>query len=196
MNNRVAIDVAMFLPPEIEEQAMALNRDLIKGQPNPPVVLDKNPCLPHASLLMAGIEREDIGAISEKLGRLVASVMPFDVKIIGSYHMGTEEDSSFSGLELEGNERLQKLHEGVVEIVRPFKLDGITKDMFTEGSETDDFIPPYVETFFDTQCGKKYWPHITVGHGPLPEVEPRTFTASRVEICHLGNWGTCRKVLG
>lgn len=196
MTNRVAVDVAMLLPPEIEEQAMALNRRLIAGQQNPPVVLDKNPCLPHASLVMVGLEKENIESIAGEMRRLVKEVMPFDVKIFRSFHFGTEEEPFFSELQLEMSKKLEELHAGTVEIVRPFRVRGITKDMFTEGNETDDFIPPYVETFIDDQCFEKYRPHITIGHGPLPTVEPRTFTASRVGICHLGNWGSCRQVLG
>ena len=43
-------------------------------------------------------------------------------------------------------------------------------------------------------------PHITLGHGSadpgaVPRIEPFTFDADTVAVCHLGRHCTCRKVL-
>ena len=138
---------------------------------------------------------ESVDKIAEELRGLIEGLMPMELKIAGSYHMGTDEEPSFSGLEIEKNDKLQRLHEGIAKVVRPYHLSQVTKEMFITGDKTDDFIPPYVSSFFEEQCGEKFWPHITVGHGKLGPVDPRVFVADTVAICHLGSWGTCREVL-
>lgn len=199
MSEIIAIDVALMLPPEVEDLAMGLNKELIAGQRAeglvPAIVLDKNPCLPHASLVMAAVSRANVEKIAGELRELVNGLMPMELKIIGTYHMGTNEKPYFSGLEIEKNYKLQKLHEEIARVTKPYHVRDVNKEMFITGAETDDFIPPYVGSFFDEQCGEKFWPHITVGHGELSNVLPQSFVVSAVAICHLGRWGTCREVL-
>jgi len=42
-----------------------------------------------------------------------------------------------------------------------------------------------------------FFPHITIGYGVVtePMMFPMDFVAPQLALCHLGNHGTCRKVL-
>jgi len=187
----IAIDVALLPPPEIEQLAMDLNASLIEGVDDPPIRLDKNPCLPHATVVMAGVEEGSVDAIAERLKVVVSELMPFRAEISQTYG----EENDFCGLELVKSPEILEFHKRVAAIVQPLAQSGITNEMFIT-EELDGFMVPYMENFFQESSFENYYPHITVGHGQLGSVDPHTFVFDRVAICHLGMWGTCQKILG
>lgn len=192
---KIAVDVALLPPPEIEELAIEMNAGL-REMNEPRIILDKNPCLPHATICMGTIDTADIEAIGKELRELAEKILPLELELIGTYHEGTEKEIGFSGIEIARTDPLMELHKGVVDILRRYSVGDASKEMFAQGAETDDFIPAYVSRFFEDSTGDNFFPHITVGFGKPRDLEDvQRFIGARVALCQLGNWGTCQKKL-
>jgi hypothetical protein len=105
---------------------------------------------------------------------------------------------SGSWLNLKNNATLQELQQAIVREIDHLLDHNAAADMFV--TDHDETINPDcfhwindVETSFGANNFK---PHITVGDlAPEPSVFPLLFTASRLAICQLGNYNTCRKIL-
>jgi len=173
-----------------EEQIKTPSRSWVGSE----IVLDKNDCIPHISLAMGCVNRGDIARISGLLQPLAASA-PKNLRMVG-----IQKSTSFSGeivsvLQVERATPLQKLHEEICEMVRPFFAYDAVENMVAggrAGQTTLQWIKDYpAKSSYDS-----FSPHITVGYGDLPDrVLPVDFAVSRLAICHLGNHCTCAKVL-
>jgi hypothetical protein len=56
---------------------------------------------------------------------------------------------------------------------------------------------PYIQNFTQNSSYKNFNPHITIGDGIFERKLKLQikFTASRLALCHLGNYCTCREIL-
>jgi hypothetical protein len=54
----------------------------------------------------------------------------------------------------------------------------------------------WINGYFKNSSFENFKPHITTGFGKIDSVVlPIYFNASKLAICHLGNFCTCRKIL-
>ena len=187
---KIPIDIVIILPEDIQERAIELNKELIKENDN--IVLNKENCFPHISLAMAYIEEDDLPKIMEILNEISKEILPLDLTIIDAYEV--EGNYPFTGLGIEKTEKLQELHEKITNKLSGFlKYDG-------EGGllgKPEGFSIPYINGFKEDASFEKFFPHITLGHGKKRQIEGQIkFTASKISVCQLGEYCTCKKILG
>jgi hypothetical protein len=97
---------------------------------------------------------------------------------------------NFSVFEIEATREIQALHERIMRKLSPFLHYKVTPDMFA--SPVNDFTINYVKNYY----ANKFYPHITLGFGEVKErIVPFSFYPSKLVLCHLGNYCTCREVI-
>jgi 2'-5' RNA ligase len=166
--------------------AISLN----KNYPDDPIQLNKENCLPHISLCLGVIEEDKLLEIQNIITEITQNISPLSLTIsqIRDYH---------SSLELLPNEKLQQLHEEIMTKLEQYLSYNASTDMF--------FAPPAVaeKSLFRVQIYREkssfanYYPHITLLAGTKLTNQDiqKSFTASKIAVCQLGNYCTCRKIL-
>ncbi len=185
----LAVDIVLLPSAEIMKKAVAVNKRL--GADNL-IPLDVDTCLPHISLCM-GVCR-DVEALTEVLKPVSSSFSSLDLKITGIDAVDSSQGEKISSLHIEENDALQQLHEQIMRDCFPLLTSDASKEMFCT-TEVNDSSVEWVRNYKDKASFENFWPHITLGVGDLKESIDLTFRASRLAICHLGNYCTCRKVL-
>ncbi len=194
--NKIAIDVVLIPPDNVIQLAIDINKIFPEtGAEN--YVLDAKTCIPHITLLMGLITREQVPEIGRKLGALAEKFSALNLKITHAKTSARPDGKKLSGLEIEKTPELQKLHETILdEMSSIFTYDGVEKEMFFTPPIVNEVPMFWVQGFAKTSVREKYKPHITLGVGePKKEITPVQFTASKLALCHLGNYCTCRDVL-
>jgi len=106
-----------------------------------------------------------------------------------------------AGFELAKSERLQKLHEEILDNLKPFMSYDVNKNQMYAPSEIDEkdtpWMFPYINNFSKNSSLRNFNPHITIGDGEIdqPTNLPINFRTSRIALYRLGNYCTCRKML-
>ena len=182
---KLAIDIALLPPEEIMDKAIEINKKLVDD----PTILNKENCLPHITLCMGVLKEEDLPKVKEILQEISDNYSKLSLKISRI----NEEHSAF---DIEKTEELQKLHETIVNQLAPI----LTYDATTEIC----FSPPpvvertlfWINNYKENSSFEKFYPHITLGVQKIEGKELSVpFQASRLVLCHLGNYCTCRKIL-
>ncbi|MBU4369808.1 2'-5' RNA ligase family protein [Patescibacteria group bacterium] len=183
--SKIAIDIVLLPPENIMDKAIEINNELIDD----PIKLNKENCLPHISLCMGVIEEKDLLRAKEILNKIGKDFSKLSLTI----NKINSENTCFN---IKKDKKLQKLHETVITRLSPCLSYDATIDMCF-------FPPPIVlETLFwinnyrEKFSFENFHPHITLGISKLSDKELNiNFVASKVAICHLGNYCTCRKIL-
>ena len=194
--HKIAVDVVLIPPDHVIRLAVDINKSFPETS-DKNYVLDPKTCVPHVTLCMGLVEREQLGEIGTRLSALTNTVSSLNLTIT---HVETSAISSgeiMSGLAIKKTPELQRLHEMVLDEMNPlFTYDGVETTMF--------YTPPPIREvpmfwglgLAKTSVRERYSPHITLGIGvPKQEITPISFTASRLALCHLGNYCTCRDTL-
>ena len=93
------------------------------------------------------------------------------------------------------NEILQKLHEELMTNLSTYLSYDATLEMFFSPPEIVEKTLFWVNTYRNTSF-ENFYPHITLGISKLENHKMNiNFIASKIAICHLGNYCTCRKVI-
>jgi len=182
---KIAIDIALLPPEEIMDKAIEINRSFESD----PIRLNKKNCLPHISLFMGVVDEEELGRVSEIVERVASGFSALDLEIS---KLGNER----CWFDIKKSSELQKLHERVMADLDPYLTKSATSTMFISSSEISESTFFWVNNFKDKLSFENYYPHITLGKTKIAKkVVDIKFQASKVAICHMGNNGTCRKVL-
>lgn len=192
---KIAIDIVLLPDRAMTDHAVALSSKLSKKF-NDKILLNKETCLPHISLAMGVIESGD---------------MPEVIKIIqdiGSrFHIFNLTAKSFKGEKIPSGDivsqfvveisaELQSLHEVVINSLSSFLSYDVSTDMLFSPPPVEEISLFWIKNYAAKSSFRNFNPHITIGFGELAGVKtPVEFTASRIAVCHLGNYCTCRKVL-
>jgi len=194
--DKIAIDVVLIPPDNIIQYAIDINKTFPETSAEN-YVLDAKTCIPHITLLMGLITREQIPEVGRKLGELAKKFSALNLTITHSKSSTRPDGKVLSGLEIERTPELQKLHEAICdEMASVFTYDGVTKEMFFTPPPVNEVPMFWVSGFAKTSVREKYKPHITLGMGePKKEITPVQFNASKLALCHLGTYCTCRDVL-
>ena len=194
--NKIAIDVVLIPPDNVIQLAIDINKTFPEtGAEN--YVLDAKTCIPHITLLMGLITREQIPEVGRKLGVLAEKFSALNLTITHAKSSARPDGKVLSGFEIEKTAELQKFHETILnEMSSIFTYDGVEKEMFYTPPPVNEVPMFWVQGFAKTSVRENYKPHITLGVGePKQEITPVQFTASKLALCHLGNYCTCRNVL-
>ncbi|HOI57245.1 MULTISPECIES: hypothetical protein [unclassified Methanoculleus] len=194
----VAVDIVLLPPGPIMDMAISANRTLLAGNPDGGIRLDRENCLPHISVAMLPVRREDVPEIVTKVGRIAGqcSPMAMTVDAIAKRRGGTGE--TVSVLHILRPEILQLFHKTVMNAVAPYSAPPAVPENFL--GEVSGPSADCLRRFQKISAYERYSPHITLGFGDLPELIPGLDFPLRFEVtggavCHLGAHCTCRRVL-
>ena len=193
---KIAIDVVLVPPDNIVQFAIDINKTFPETSAEN-YILHAKTCIPHITLLMGLITKEQIPEVGRKLGALAEKFSALKLTITHAKSSARPDGKVLSGLEIEKTPELQKLHETILEEMSSiFAYDGVEKKMFYTPPPVNEVPMFWVQGFAKTSVRENYKPHITLGVGESKqEIVPVQFTASKLALCHLGNYCTCRDVL-
>ncbi|HMG91461.1 MAG TPA: 2'-5' RNA ligase family protein [Chryseolinea sp.] len=191
---RFAVDFVILPPAPVTDVAISLNKRLC----NADIVLDEENCFPHLSLLMGCLRLEDLARAQSILKTIGSQHKKMKLNIPGIRTVGATVGDVIA-LDIEPNNELQALHECVVNAFASLLSTDATGADVLGNSSANDSALVWINSFIQQSSFDNFWPHITAGYlkaGVSSEaIEPFSFTASRLAICHLGNYCTCRKIL-
>lgn len=192
---RFAVDFAILPPEHVIDTAISLNKQVCN---NSYIALDEDQCIPHVSLLMGCLRLDQIRQ-AELILKAIGS--HHNVMTLSVPHIRTVSTPAgdIMTLNIEPHKELQTLHESLVDAFTSLlATDARQSDVFGD-APVDNSTLDWINNYIPDSCVGNFWPHITVGYlkkdTALDEIEPFTFAASRIAICHLGNYCTCKRVL-
>lgn len=190
---RFAVDFVILLPDHVMDIAISLNKRACKHSY---IALDREKCFPHVSLLMGCLRADDLMSAEMILNEVTSQhkTMALTVADIRTVKTGLGDVMT---LDIERCHSLQLLHESLV--------NKFTPHLSNDAREPDVFDSPanattlgWINEYIPYSCFEKFWPHITVGYikenTVVEKIEPFMFTASRIAMCHLGNYCTCKRI--
>jgi 2'-5' RNA ligase len=192
---RIAIDVVLLPSDQMTDYAIEVNRELLKTFDNK-IILNNENCLPHISLAMGCIDEKDISDI-EKILRDIAKRYSFsELRVVGIRAETIPTGKKVLGFNVEKTKELQLLHEEVMKGLAPYFTYDVTTAMLFSPPEVEETTLFWIKSYPEKSSFENFSPHITIGFGETDKVEvPIKFAASKLALCHLGNYCTCRKVL-
>ena len=193
--SRIAVDVVLLPDETMTDRAVEINAELVKTF-GAEIVLNKVNCLPHISLAMGCIEEKDIASVEKILEAIAGETPPGHLKVLGIRNSGNSKGETVSVFEVVRTSQLQRLHENVMEKLAPYLSSEVTADMIYGNEEVAESTLMWIENYRQNSSFENFFPHITIGYGRTQyQMQPDTFAASKLALCHLGNHCTCRKIL-
>lgn len=191
---KYAVDFVILPPEPVADLAISLNKKFCNDSI---ILLDKDHCIPHISLFMGCIRHDRLGEATTLLKKIALTHRAMRLEMSNISTVDTNAGVVMA-LDVDANEGLRKLHESLFEAFVPLiTRDATTSDMF-DGSQINVSTLNWINNFVEESCVENFWPHITIGYlrdKEISDIEPISFTASRIAICHLGNYCTCRRIL-
>jgi 2'-5' RNA ligase len=181
---KIAIDIVLLPSEEIINKAIEINKKL----KDDPIQLNKINCLPHISLCMGLMNEKNF----EKIKKIIFEISKDFSKLNLTINKICDKQNSFKILY---NENLQNLHEKIMINLLPYlTFNAKIENCFSPpkvNEKTLFWINNYKKTSFEN-----FDPHITLGINNIQKQNLNiNFTASKLAICHLGNYCTCRNIL-
>lgn len=194
--NKIATDVVLLPSEETMEAALRLNQELLRRS-GEKIVLDQHRSLPHLSLAMGALKGEDLPAAADLLEEIASHFPPIRLIFTGIHASPIATGETVATWKVELTAALQSLHETVFDRLRPLLTHDATAEDFIDFPDVESTGVDWVNRYPTAAALERFSPHITLGVG---ELEPNTpfpprGTASRLALCHLGNYCTCRKIL-
>ncbi len=192
---QIAVDVVLIPSQELMDIAIEINRELLKQHPNK-IILDRKNYLPHISLAMGCINRKNIIDIEIILSKIAEKYRMGSLHVTGAYAETNSAGEKVSVLKIERTEKLQLLHERIMQKMLDFFSNEVTSDMVLSDTPVSESTLLWIKNYPGKSSYKDFSPHITLGYGEIKTgFFPVKFTVSKLALCHLGNNCTCRKVL-
>jgi len=183
--SKIAIDVVLLPPEDIMDKAIDINKHLADD----PIQLDKENCLPHVSLCMGVVDEKNlpkIKAIIDEIGKHFSALSLTIDKI---------NAEKYCCFDVTNTEDLQRLHETIMtELLPSLSYDALPEMCFSPPVAAKTLF--WINEYRGQSSFENFYPHITLGTTPIKNKTVNIpFTASKLAICHLGNYCTCRKIL-
>lgn len=160
------------------------------------IVLNQKSCLPHISLAMGTIEKNEIPKLNKILQEIALNFQ--ELELIADQYQGCRIPSGdiVSEFTVINTTKLQSLHETVMRKIGFLLTQDVSLKMVFSPPSTEEITLYWIRNYAKKSSFENFKPHITLGFGELKDIEtPINFTASTIAICHLGNYCTCRKIL-
>ena len=183
-----AIDIAILPPPDVSERAVALSAALPSAESQG---LRLGPeFLPHITLTQQFVSRDSLDAAIVQVDQVLRDRPPLRLRVTGSV-----KGSASVWMTIDRTADLVSLHEQLLRAIAPFEVqDGDAAAFFGEDARDRDVR--WVREFRQAASFARFTPHITLGHAATPpHVEPMDFVATRIAVCHLGRFCTCRRII-
>lgn len=191
--SKLAIDVALLPPADVMDLCISWNRRLA-DRTTQSILLNKSDLLPHVSLVMGCLPTVSLHKVENALKGNAGKWRPLRLHVNGVHVINGSP--TVVSLDIAFSDQLLLLQRELIETLKPW---------LTQDAEASDlFDPPpiswstinWINRFIPDQCGERFWPHITIGHGATDvRQESFDFIARRLAVCHLGNHCTCRRVV-
>ena len=187
----LAIDIAVLLPDPLLQPVLHLNAAL----PPPPGGLRFDDThLPHVTLAQQFIAAAQLPDVIHETTAALRGVP--SLRLLPA---GLSRGRTTSTVRLEPTAALNCLHTRLMDRLRQFECvkegDG-TAFLSAGGEPARDADVDWVRQFRDHAAYERFDPHVTIGVGSLPEPGPLpAAAATRVALCQLGRFCTCRRVM-
>ncbi|MBN1507098.1 MAG: 2'-5' RNA ligase family protein [Sedimentisphaerales bacterium] len=192
---RIATDVVLLPDRAMTQWAIRVNRDLAR-QCGSQIVLGEKTCLPHVSLAMGYTDERDIDRVRERLEKLAEETPIRQLSATGIHALTNSRGECTSLLEIERTGELQALHEAVMRQVEPLFDHDVTEEMIADDTVAESTLE-WVRNYPQKAAFERFSPHITLGYGEAQTSDrfPISFAVVQLALCHVGNHGTCRRVI-
>jgi hypothetical protein len=181
----VAYNIALIPSKAIVEKCYEIN-ETITDRVN--IDFRKFGQLPHITLLMGGVNSENLQSIQNDLAAISKQLKPITLTL-----EGIEENKTASGIKIAYNQELKDLH---VIILNKFA------NRFANKVNTENIIglpnvtngtARFINNYRHKSALDKFDPHITIGDG-LPKIDtnlfPLTFSTADLRLGAIGNYCT------
>jgi 2'-5' RNA ligase len=184
----VAIDIAILPPAQVSERAIALSAALPPAE-SQGLLLGPDR-LPHITLTQQFVPVDQLDVLLAQVDRVVRGHEPLPLRVTG----GGKGNSSV-WVSIAHSPTLVSLHERLLEATASIEVeDGDVSAFLGDAAREPDVR--WVREFRRESSFVRFTPHITLGHAEEPpDIEPMDFLATRIAVCHLGRFCTCRRVI-
>jgi hypothetical protein len=125
-----------------------------------------------------------------QVDRVLRSQQPVPLRVTGG-----DRGSNSVWMAIERTPALVRLHERLLDATAAFGAADGDGSAFVDGDARDRDVR-WVREFRRESSFARFRPHITLGHAAEPPfVEPCDFVATRIAVCHLGRFCTCRRII-
>jgi 2'-5' RNA ligase len=196
----LALDLALLLPAGLAAEARRINGVLAIRSGDRTISLGGHVCPPHITLAMAPVPEGKIPEATAVLASAVRRHLPLPLMLSGVSTVATSSGRRVSGFDLAPEEALLVLHRDVMDGLAGLAADEDPVLCTGEGAAPDPAMVAYVRNFARACAHDRYSPHVTLGVGEAEDGDaampfPHRFQAGAAAVCHVGNGGTCRRVL-
>lgn len=188
---KIAVDIVLLPSDEMMDEAIKVNRKLLEK-----IILSKEDCLPHISLAMGVINKKDIPSINKDLQEIARQFSLINLDAINISTHKSASGETVSCFTIKNTKELQLLHEKVIGKMSQYFTYDAAEDMLYSPAGIEKSTLQWINNYPKNSSFENFSPHITIGFGEVSDVNlPIRFTASKLALCHLGNYCTCRKIL-
>jgi 2'-5' RNA ligase len=188
MEPLIAVDIAILPPPPVAAAAMAVSAALPKSE-SQGLRLDPTH-LPHVTLTQHFVLRRAVPQATDAIALVLQSRQALSLAVTGA-----GRGSRSVWMQVGRTAALDDLHRALMSAMAPLERRHGGAAAFADADARPGDVK-WVSGFRRHASGDHYTPHITLGHAStLPGVEPMSFDADTIALCHLGRFCTCRSVL-
>ncbi len=192
---KIAVDIALLLPESINQICVKINQ---RSDSEAYSDLSKKNNHPHITLAMAVIDEKDVDKVIRKLKNIASKFSKLSLEVyLLDYIINPQNKKSYA-FQVKLTKELKRLHNTLLKEISStsfvdsnmFFLDADEK--FAEASKI--WVKNYGKIHSDLES---YHPHISLKCSKAKyNALPIKFFASTVALCNLGNYCTCRTILG
>lgn len=193
--NTLAIDVVLLPPEHVMVRCRGINAKLWE-QTHQGFRFDETH-LPHLTLLQQFCNVNALESTFSTTDQVVKKQAPIVLRVLRTSPHILKDGSTIEHYEIEQLPELVNLQRIIDRTLAPLAIKGNAAAYYGHAEESiRKGTIEWTTQFRAEHSGEHYQPHITLGVGQAPPLdEPFSFTVSRLAVCHLGNFNTCRKIL-
>ena len=184
----LALDLAILLPHKFQQKVLRLNANLL---PPPSGFRFDSTHLPHVSLVQQFVALDRLDHFIRQTTTLLHNVRPIELR-----PNGPRSGRTTATLIIERTTALAELHSHLMDQLLQFAVEsGNTSAFLSDQEQPRSSDVRWVTTFRNEAAYDLFDPHVTLGVGSVPPRLPQTnVLATRLAVCHLGRFCTCRRV--
>lgn len=194
---KIAVDVALLLPEKVNKVCIGINK---QRDADAFFRLNKKDSFPHITLAMGVIDEKDLPKAEERLSKIAEkfSSLDLEIEIINFTIMPQPENKKSYQFVLKPTQELKALHAIIMKELLPLFSYKVDLGMFyKEDEELHEVSMFWVKNYAKNhQTSEDFKAHISLKcRSAQFNKFPIKFSASKLALCHLGDYCTCRKIL-